>query len=261
MRLPARSRSARVLRISRRFAPLPWRTVCVAALCMLAPLASLAAQLRGGGPVRVSGTPSWWVSGGVSATSINTISDGRSGSTWTFAGDPRWLVRGTIEKTLQPTTTLGLGVSWGTTDLRFAPLAGAPVANLLPGTPAELGACFTADGCASLADLFSAQLVLRGGGAREGVHQILEVTGGVNGYRNFRTKTSALPLTVEDAIDVNVGLGYGIGYAFGPDFHVGLVQDIGIAWHSGADLPEDVGRTYRLRNTRVTIRYGFGTLR
>lgn len=261
MRLPARCRTARVSRLSGRIEALARRHVAAAAWLVLAPLAPLSAQLRGGGPVRVSGTPSWWVSGGVSATSIGTISDGRSGSTWTFDGDPRFLVRGTIEKTLQPTTTIGLGVSWGTSDLRYAPLAGAPVADLLPGTPAELGACFAAGGCAALADLFAAQLVLRGGGAREGVHQILEVTGGVSGYRNFRTKASALPLTVKDAIDVNAGLGYGIGYAFGPDFHVGLVQDIGIAWHSGAELPDDVGRTYRLRNTRVTIRYGFGTLR
>ena len=221
----------------------------------------LAAQIRGGGPVRVGGTPSWWLGGGVSATTIGTISDGRSGSTWTFDGDPRWLVRGALEKTIQPTTTIGLAVNWGTADLRYAPLAGAPVVDLAPGTSAELAQCFAASGCTATADLWAAQLVLRGGGAREGLHQILEVTGGVSGYRALRTKASALVLPAEDAVDLTAGLGYGLGYAFGPDFHVGVVQDFGIAWHSGADLPEGTGRTYRLRNTRVILRYGFGTWR
>lgn len=230
-------------------------------LALASPVAVAGAQLRGGGPVRIAGTPSWWLSGGVSATTIGTVSDGASGSTWTFAGDPRWLARGVVEKTLQPTTTLGLAVNWGSGDVRYAPLAGAGVPDLPPGTPEELAQCYGGGGCAGTVDLWGAQLVLRGGGAREGLHQVLEVTGGVTGFRNLRTKTSALPLPAKDAVDLNVGLGYGLAYAFGPDFHVGLVQDFGIAWHSGADLPEDVGRTYRLRNTRVTLRYGFGTKR
>jgi hypothetical protein len=218
------------------------------------------AQLRGGAPARPSGTPEWWFSGGIVAATVGTVSDGASGSTWDFSGDPRWQIRGTLEKAVQPTTTLGLAVNYGTVDFRYAPLAGAGVPDLAPETPASVAQCVSA-GCTGQLDLWGAQLVLRGGGAREGLHQILEVTGGVTGFRGLRAKEDGRPLPAADAIDVNVGLGYGLGYAFDADFHVGFVQDWGIAWHRGAALPEGVGRTYRTRNSRLTIRYGFGNFR
>jgi hypothetical protein len=222
---------------------------------------TLEAQFRGGRSARADGAPAWWLGGGASGTTIGTVNDGRSGTTWTFAGDPRWLVRGTLEKTVQPTTTLGLAVSWGSGDARIAPLPGASAPDLRPDAPVELTRCYTADGCAGTAELWSAQLVLRGGGAREGLHQLVEVTGGVLGVRRLRTMDGAQPLPAPASVDLTAGIGYGLGYAFGPDFDLGVVQDWGIAWHAGTALPDGTSRTYRVRNTRVIMRFGFGTTR
>lgn len=235
------------------------------ALLLLVPLLAVsspaAAQLRGGGgPARSTGVPGWWFSGGAVVAGVGTVSDGASGSTWDFSGDPRWLVRGTLEKTLQPTTTIGVGVNFGNVDFNYRPLAGAGVPDALPDEPASVATCRSA-GCAGQVDLWSVQAVLRGGGAAEGLYQIVEATGGVMGFRGLRAKVDGSPLPVTNSYDINAGIGYGFGFALDHDLHIAFVQDWGIAWHSADGLPEGVGRTYRVRNSRITLRYGLGSFR
>lgn len=191
---------------------------------------------------------------------IATVNDGASGSTWDFTGDPRWQVRGTLEKAVQPTTTLGVGVNFGTVDLTVRPLAGGRVPDARPDEPASAATCRTV-GCAGQVDLWSVQAVLRGGGAAEGLYQIVEVTGGVIGFRGLRATVDGSALPVSNSVDVNAGLGYGIGFALDRDFHLSFVQDFGLAWHAADGLPEGVGRTYRVRNSRITLRYGLGSWR
>ncbi len=231
-------------------------------LLVLLTLASapLPAQLRGGGPVRSTGPNGWWFSGGAVVAGLGPVNDGPSGSTWDFGGDPRWQLRGTLEKAIQPTTTLGIGVNFGNVDFAYRPLPGAAVPDLTPVTPPSVALCVSS-GCTGQVDLWGIQGVLRGGGGAEGLYQIVEATGGVTGFRNMRAKSDGSPLPVTNAMDINVGIGYGLGFALASDFHVAFVQDFGIAWHRGESLPEGTGRTYRVRNSRMTLRYGFGTWR
>jgi hypothetical protein len=105
------------------------------------------------------------------------------------------------------------------------------------------------------------QAVLRGGGAVEGLYQIVEATGGVNAFRNVRSKADGTALPAGTTLDLSAGIGYGIGFALSHDLHLAFVQDWGIAWRTREGLPDDTGRTYRTRNSRVTIRYGLGTFR
>ncbi len=228
----------------------------VALLCVAS--SSLHAQIRGGGPSRPSGTSAWWLSGGAVVANVGLVSDGESASQWDFGGDPRWQMRGTLEKAIQPTTTLGIGVNFGAVDLQYRPLPGAGVLDPAPGTPTTVVACQTI-GCAAQVDLWGIQGVLRGGGASEGLYQVLEITGGVTGFRNMRAREDAERLPAKDAIDLNVGLGYGLGFALSSDFHVAFVQDFGLAWHRGTALPDGVKRTYQTRNSRITLRYGLGS--
>jgi len=228
---------------------------------LLAVSSSVEAQLRGGGaPVRSSGLPAWWFSGGAVVAGVGTVNDGASGSTWDFTGDPRWQVRGTLEKAVQPTTTLGVGVNFGNVDLNYRPLAGGRVPDAPPDEPASVATCRSV-GCAAQVDLWSVQGVLRGGGAAEGLYQIVEVTGGVIGFRGMRATVDGSALPVSNSVDVNAGIGYGFGFALDRDFHIAFVQDFGIAWHAADGLPEGVGRTYRVRNSRITLRYGLGSFR
>ncbi len=227
---------------------------------LLAALAPAHAQIRGGGPARPTGSSGWWFSGGAVVAGLGTVNDGRSGSAWSFSGDPRWQMRGTLEKATGPTTTLGLAVNFGNVDFRYEPLPGAPVPAPLPDEPTSVGNCRTA-GCTGQLDLWGVHGVVRGGGAAEGLYQVVEVSGGVTGFRNLRAKADGAPLPADNAYDVNVGLGYGLGYAMSRDFHIAFVQDWGIAWHRGGDLPEGTGRTYQTRNSRITLRYGLGSFR
>jgi hypothetical protein len=237
------------------------RSVVLLPLAMLLIVAApAAAQIRGGGQMRSRAAPAWWFSGGAVVAGVGQVSDGESGSTWDFSGDPRWQVRGTLEKTLQPTTTLGVGVNFGTVDFRYRPLQGSGSLDVLPGDTSALTQCRTA-GCSAQLDLWGVQAVLRGGGAAEGLYQIVEATAGVMGFRALRATRDGSPLPARDSWDVNAGIGYGIGFALDTDFHVAFVQDWGIAWHRADALPEGVGRTYRVRNSRLTLRYGIGALR
>ncbi len=225
--------------------------------------ASLGAQLRGGGQQarRSTGTPSWWLSGGAGVIGLGEVHDGASSSQWDFSGDPRWLVQGTLEKTMQPTTTLGIAVRYGTVDLGYSRLAGAPVLDLPPtGELTSVQTCVFL-GCTATVEAWGVQGIVRGGGGNDGLYQVVEVSGGVNGFRNMKAKSDGALLPVKNAVDLNGSIGYGIGFALSSSFHVAFVQDFGIAWHSGDGLPDGVKRTYNTRNSRVTVRYGIGSYR
>src|SRR5690606_33476149 len=101
----------------------PLSPISLLALLLLT-VAPLEAQIRGGGQQRTTrptGVSSWWFSGGAGVIGLGPVNDGVSGSSWDFSGDPRWQMRGTLEKTMQPNTTLGVGVSYGNVDLAYKP--------------------------------------------------------------------------------------------------------------------------------------------
>lgn len=218
------------------------------------------AQIRGGGNSRprASGVSGYWVSAGAAAAGLGPVKDGPSGSEWDFGGDPRWVLRGTIEKAMGATTTLGVAASFGNVDFGYGALDGAPPFDPMPGDTSSVTRCRVA-GCTGQLDLWGLQAMLRGGGSNDGLYQVVEATAGVNSFRNLTVKSDGAALPIENTIDYNASLGYGIGFAFSSDFHVAFVQDFGIAWHRGEMLPEGTGRTYRTRNSRVTLRYGLGS--
>ncbi len=229
---------------------------------VVAPLgAPLSAQIRGGGQTRrPTGTPSYWFSAGANVIGMGAVNDGATRSTWDFAGDPRWLVAGSIEKTMQPTSTLGISARYGTVDLAYGVLPGYTDPDVLLGDTTTVGQC-RAVGCVATVESWGLQAVLRGGGGNDGLYQVVEVAAGVNGFRNMQAKSDGTLLPVKNAMDLNGSLGYGIGYALSSSLHVAFVQDFGIAWHSGDGLPDGTKRTYSTRNSRVTVRYGLGSYR
>ena len=53
-------------------------------------------------------------------------------------------------------------------------------------------------------------------------------------------------------------LGAGFAYSRSNTMVVSLVQDFGIGFHDKTGLPEGAGRTWRMRNTRASLRLKFG---
>lgn len=213
------------------------------------------AQIRGrpptGGPPRRGPSQGWWFSGGAAGLVMGAINDGASGKRWEFGNDPLWQARGTLEKALDNVTTLGVSAGYGVVDVNVSRLGGTSLVDPAPGA-----VCF--DRCQAQVETWQLMGQFRSGGG-PGFHTFFEAQGGVNGYRNLRTKDStATPIGPgKMQMDPAGSLGFGFGYTLSPGFVLALVQDFGIGWHSRNDLPNGTSRTYRTRATRASLRFKF----
>jgi hypothetical protein len=222
-------------------------------LLTLAVASPAVAQIRGRPPVggQMRGpSQGWWFSGGAAGLVINEISDGASGKLWRFGKDPVWQLRGTLEKAIDPMSTLGISVGYGVVDLNVSRLPNTGVVDPAPGA-------ICVDSCEAQVETWSLMGQFRSGGG-DGFHTFFEGQGGVNGFRNLRTKDTKEALADADMqLDVAGSLGFGFGYALSPGMVITLVQDFGMGWHAKENLPEGTGRTYRTRATRAALRFKF----
>jgi hypothetical protein len=182
---------------------------------------------------------------------MGTITDGASSARWEFGTTPQWQARGTIEKALDIATTLGVSAGYGVMNVNVSRLA-------VPGqvTPDPRAVCINR--CDAQLETWQLMGQFRSGGS-PGFHTYFEAQGGVNGFRNLRTRDSTAapigPSTTQ--MDFAGSLGFGFGYTLSPGLVLGLVQDFGMGWHSQENLPSDASRTYRTRATRATLRFKF----
>ncbi len=223
----------------------------LAGLSLAAIPVPLAAQIRGRPPMgNGSRGPSqgWWFSGGAAGLVINDISDGASGKLLRFGSDPLWQLRGTLEKALDPATTFGLSVGYGVADVATSRLVGTGVVDPLPGA-------ICPDACQAQIETGSLMAQFRSGGG-DGFHTFFEGQGGVNAFRNLRTKDTRQPIPGKELqLDLAGSLGFGFGYTLSPGLVISLVQDFGMGWHAKDNLPEGTSRTYRTRATRASLRF------
>ena len=191
------------------------------------------------------------MSGGAAGVVMGAISDGASGKRWSFGSDPLWQLRGTLEKALDVVTTLGISAGYGVVDVNVSRLEGTGVVDPFPGA-------VCVDACDARLETWQLMGQFRSGGG-PGFHTFFEAQGGVNGFRNLRTRDSTAapigPSTTQ--MDFAGSLGFGFGYTLSPGLVLGLVQDFGMGWHSRENLPSDASRTYRTRATRATLRFKF----
>lgn len=226
----------------------PRRHLAAAVLVVLAmcPVA-LPAQIRGAPPMAPS--TGWWISGGASAVVLTEIADGASQTRWRFGSDPLWQYRASLEKALDEFTTLGVSGGFGQVPLTLLPL-GVNFSNALP-TSCQIS-------CAATAELWTAMAQFRSGGGT-GFHTLFEASGGGTIFRNFATRDSAVAIPgIARSLDLSGTLGAGFAYPLSNTMVVALVQDFGIGFHAKAGLPEGTGRTWRVRNTRASLRLKFG---
>lgn len=190
----------------------------------------------------------WWFSGGAAGMVINDINDGASGKVWRFGSDPLWQLRGTIEKALDQATTLGVSIGYGVVDVATSRFAGTGVVDPLPGA-------ICPDACQAQVDTWSLMGQFRSGGG-SGFRTFFEAQGGVNGFRNLRTKDTKETIPGKASqLDLAGSLGFGFGYSLSPGLVVSLVQDFGLGWHAKTNLPDGTSRTYRTRTTRAGLRF------
>jgi hypothetical protein len=182
---------------------------------------------------------------------MGAINDGASGARWDFGTDPRWQVRGTLEKALDNATTLGVSAGYGVVDVNVSRFT-------VPGLVAPDPRLVCLDSCEAQVETMHLMGQFRSGGG-PGFHTFFEAQGGVNGFRNLRTRDSTAtpigPSTLQ--MDLAGSLGFGFGYSLSPGLVLGLVQDFGMGWHAKDNLPSGTSRTYRTRATRASLRFKF----
>ncbi|WP_461412877.1 hypothetical protein [Gemmatimonas sp.] len=233
-----------------------WGVPALAGALAFATAAPLGAQIRGrppvGGAPRRGPSQGWWFSGGAAGLVMNGINDGATGKRWEFGNDPLWQLRGTLEKALDPATTLGVSAGYGVVDVNVSRLPGTGVVDPAPGAPAV---CL--DSCAAQIETWQLMGQFRSGGG-PGFHTFFEAQGGVNGFRNLRTRDTREQFgSSELQLDVAGSLGFGFGYTLSPGMVLALVQDFGMGWHAKDNLPDGTSRTYRTRATRAALRFKF----
>ena len=237
------------------------RALGVAAIAMSLGATTLTAQIRGR-PAARAPDAGWWFSGGAAAIVLNDISDGATRSNWKFGSDPLWQMRGTLEKALDMATTIGISAGYGVVDLRLSPLI-YPADKPLP-SPALPAPCIV--GCDAQTQLWTLMGQFRSGGS-SGFHTLFEAAGGMTAFREMRLRSDSSGVVgvalgpKKGQYDVSGTLGAGFGYGLSSNLHIALVQEFGIGWHAKTDLPDGIGRTWRVRTTRASLRFGFGSHR
>ncbi|MGZ8469745.1 MAG: hypothetical protein ACXW61_09385, partial [Gemmatirosa sp.] len=158
--------------------------------------------------------------------------------------------RATLETVVAPGITIGAQGSW-------APAVGTTVRSLGLADRAALDGCPSE--CAATADLLGVAAFGRVGGG-QGLHQVIELTAGVQQLRDLRLDGGATLAPGRDT-DLHASLGYGIGFGFSARASASLVQEFGIVSHQKDFLPRDRNGISQQRATRLTIRFGAGTRR
>jgi hypothetical protein len=186
---------------------------------------------------RLNSEPRFWISGGLSWSSVSEINDGSTGSRWRFSDAAKF--RATAEYSLGRGNSLGAAVSWSRVPLRYldSTLGGS---EDVTATISSMGLLFHV-----------------GGG--EGLHQVIEVSAGAMRFSDFSSdETGARRPPFEPDYDFDFTLGIGFGYSLSKRVHLQLVQDFGWIVHQLSGLPNDANHTAHIRDTRFELRYGFG---
>lgn len=184
---------------------------------------------------RSADAPSVWIAASVGYFVPGTVVDGRSNSIWNFGSDIQY--RASLELPLGRGATVGAFGSWSRMPLDYTIRGG--------GNPVQ----------SAHADVWSAGGQLHIGGGR-GFHQILDISLGWMGYRDFREDGTDTQLAPDEDTDFFASLGYGFGFPLGQRMTVTLVQDAGYSFHQRDGLSGSARTATRFFNLRAGIRAG-----
>jgi hypothetical protein len=180
--------------------------------------------------------PTVWLTLGSGYLNLASVADGATASGWDF-GDG-WSWRLSVEKALGSSAALGVHAMWMRAPLRYQ-------------SSASCGAC---DAHATVA--YYGPVFRYGRGDR--FHQLFEASVGVMQYGSFVEDGTGNRLPPERANrDFAFSLGWGLGWAFRPDWQLEVIGSRIYAQHERGDLP---GNTQTLRQhfvIRAGLRIGY----
>ncbi len=190
---------------------------------------------------RYQAGPDYWVGLSIGYQDGFSVFDGNTEANWKFGYTEQ--IRATLEKTLQPGTTLGISAGFSSAPMTYT--VGVNDPNSL--------ACLVQ--CQATGDITQYMAFLHGGSVGLGFHWTYDLEGGFTEFSNFKTKDGDVRIGPADAkYDFSFGLGGGVGYGFSRDADVYVTQIFDWVLHPQGD---NNGGAPHLPILRAGFRIGF----
>jgi hypothetical protein len=217
------------------------RRLALVLLLVVASISDAQVILRGGRPA----APTAWIGLSAGLVQAVTVHDGSTNSQWDFGSATSY--RASYEGVMQPGVTVGIAGSYASTPLLYT------------GGATTAGSTSCPAGCNAKARVMQLLGIVHSGGDRIGFHQVLEATGGVTRYTNFKTQDSGQLLEpVHTDTDLAFSLGYGFGFGVTPTSSIEIVQEFGLSIHQKTGLAANSNNLPRSSTTRISFRMGVG---
>ena len=216
-------------------------------MVMAAPLTAQMPRSR----VYVTNDPSTWMSAGAGIFRANVVNDGVTGSSWDFGNSYNPQYRVTLESGLANGSSIGIAGGFAHAPFVYS-------ADLARPLPADASGIRCAN-CNAHLDMMTLVGSFHSG-AGLGLHQVLELSGGVVAYRNLKQDSDGAKLAPGGGnIDPLFSLGYGFGYGFSSRTSLDFTYDyLTYAIHERTGLSNGTSNTNSMPAMRVSLRMGFG---
>jgi hypothetical protein len=217
--------------------------IAAGALALAASASAARAQVgRRRSPV-ADAYPDYWVGLSLGYAEGITTTDDASGATWQFGYTAQ--IRATLEKTLQPGTTVGISAGYAN-----APLTYTSGSNFFDGCGGV---------CRAEADVTQYMIFVKGGGYGNlsGFHGEYVLETGATQFSNFRDQDTNQRLQpMSGSYDLTFGLGGGLSYGLTPisDVYVDEMLDFVLHHQSRDVVAQSAPRFFTLR---AGFRVGF----
>jgi hypothetical protein len=210
---------------------------------------SLHAQFGRKQRVYVTNDPKVWVSGGIGGFRANVVNDGATSSTWNFANSTNIQYRASLEAGMANGSSFGIAGSWARVPFQYS---SSPI--IVP----PIGGGTQCSSCKANLDMMTLVATFHSG-AGLGLHQLVELDGGVVAYRNLKQESDGARLApVGGNIDPLFSLGYGFGYGLSDRTNLDFLSTYTFAIHERKGNSNGTSNTNSMPSLRVSLRMGFG---
>lgn len=220
------------------------RIVVLVFLAMFA--APLGAQIISVPRGSLAREPAFVLSAAVGLQSIQSVTDGRTGTIWDFSQSAE--IGASLEKSLGQGSSFGVVATYAKVPLRYLDIA--PISG-------SVGSC-----CNAHVDVITAGLQFTAGGG-SGFHQLVVVNAGVISFQNFDVQTNGTFVLANAPpkrdMDPRLAVAYGFSYGFAARGQVFILQEYGVALHQSDGLEGGTRRQYQQQTTRLGFRLGAGS--
>jgi hypothetical protein len=223
-----------------------------AVLMVMFMAASLGAQRRP--RVYTTNDAGVWASAAVSGFRANEVNDGATGSKWDFGNATNAQYRVSLEKGLSSMSSFGIAGSYANVPFVYS----ADLAVPLPGGASGARCSNATVGCNAHLNLMTLVGTFHYGSG-VGLHQVLELNGGIVSYQNLKRDSDGAKLAGSGNIDPLLLVGWGFGYGLNDRTNIDIVSDYSFALHERTGLSNSTGNTNSMPGLRASLRMGFGS--